>query len=257
MRTEVVSRLRVTFGVDGPLSYVSVLDFGRLWERLLRRADVPIAYSQGFNPQARMQFAAALPVGYSSACELVDLYLSEDLAPEAFLAQARPQCPPGLTLLAAETVPVKGPTPQALMRSAEYDVAVWADAGPEAVHAAIADVLGRETILRLRRKKKGQMGEYDLRALIYAIQPVEGGSLASDDQHHGLTMHLRCGSHGAGRPEEILDEFARGPAALAITRRTIRRTRLIWDAADDGPSHDALGDAQGASSEDEEETGIE
>ena len=149
MRTEVVARLRVTFGVDSPLSYVSVLDFGRLWERLLRRANVPIAYSQGFNPQARLQFAAALPVGYSSDCELVDLYLAEELAPEVFLALMRPQCPPGLSLIAAEVVPVKGPTPQAKMRAAEYDVALWTETGPEAVGAAIADVLGRETILRL------------------------------------------------------------------------------------------------------------
>ena len=54
-----VQRTRVTFGLAGPLVYASVLDLGRLWERLLRRAGMPLAYSRGFSPHPRFQFASA------------------------------------------------------------------------------------------------------------------------------------------------------------------------------------------------------
>jgi radical SAM-linked protein len=77
MRTGVEQRLRIIYGIEGALSYASVLDIGRLWERLLHRSGMPLAYTQGFNPHPRMQFAAALAVGYTSSYEVLDLLLSE------------------------------------------------------------------------------------------------------------------------------------------------------------------------------------
>ena len=55
-------RIRVTFGKGQQLKYISHLDLARTWERVFRRARLPVAYSQGFNPRPRFQLAAALPV---------------------------------------------------------------------------------------------------------------------------------------------------------------------------------------------------
>jgi len=72
-------RLRITFSKTGPLIYIGNLDLHTLWERAARRADLALAYSQGFHPQPKIQFAAPLPLGFSSVCELLDMRLNQDV----------------------------------------------------------------------------------------------------------------------------------------------------------------------------------
>ncbi|MCL4464985.1 MAG: TIGR03936 family radical SAM-associated protein, partial [Chloroflexi bacterium] len=76
-----VQRLRVSFSRGEAAKYVSHLDLARLWERALRRARLPVAYSAGFTPHARLAFAAPLAVGITASAELVDVYLSELVPP--------------------------------------------------------------------------------------------------------------------------------------------------------------------------------
>ena len=87
------SRLRVTYAVDEPLCYTSVLDMGRHWERMVRRARLPLAYSQGFHPHPRLLFAAPLPVGYRATRELLDLYLLHAVEPAEASAALERQSP--------------------------------------------------------------------------------------------------------------------------------------------------------------------
>ncbi len=217
MLGEGVQRLRVTFGVDGPLRYISVLDMGRLWERLLRRAGVPLAYTQGFNPHPRLQFASALPVGYSSECELLDLWLAERMESAEFAARASDQAPQGLTILQVEEVPLRAPAPQALVHAAHYRVRLWTEAPRAEVERALGQLLAQPSIVR-QRQKKGHLADYDLRPLIQEIRYV-----SSAGGCHELYMILRAGAEGSGRPEEVLNALG-----LQGTQYTIRRVRLIW-----------------------------
>src|SRR5258707_4321734 len=66
-------RIRITFAKQGALRYTGHLDLHKIWERTARRADLDLIYSQGFHPQPKMQLAAALPLGFSSRCELLDM----------------------------------------------------------------------------------------------------------------------------------------------------------------------------------------
>ena len=72
-------RLRARFAKRESLKYISHLDLARTWERVFRRAGLPVVYSQGFNPRPRFQIAAALPVGVTGQSELLDIWLSEPL----------------------------------------------------------------------------------------------------------------------------------------------------------------------------------
>lgn len=222
MRNETVQRLRLTFGVSSPICYASVLDMGRLWERLLRRARVPLAYTQGFNPHPRLQFADALPVGYDSVCELLDMWLAERQDLAAFTQAVAQQAPAGLSVLAAEEVALNAVSPQSTMRQAEYRVALDTGSSRDDLAAAVERILAQPSIIR-RRIKKGELAEYDLRPLLYEIALL--------DEHDGqqmLRLLLRCGSQGAGRPEEVV-------AALELPIRAfhILRTRLIWGAVEE------------------------
>jgi radical SAM-linked protein len=68
------------------IRYISHLDMTRAWERMLRRARLPLAYSEGFNPRPRLAFAAPLPVGVLSLADIVEFVLSQPLEPELVLA---------------------------------------------------------------------------------------------------------------------------------------------------------------------------
>lgn len=217
VRTNIVQRLRVKYGVEDPIVYASVLDMGRLWERLLRRARIPVAYTQGFSPHPRLQFASALPVGYSSECELLDVLIAKRLDPSDFLAATRPQAPTGLNIICVGEQPLKAELPQASMRAAQYRVRFWSPAAASEIKDALDGLLAKSSIIR-RRMKKGRMADYDLRPLVEDIRYVssEGGC-------HGLDMLLRSGPGGSGRPEEVIAEMG-----LNITHYAIHRVRLIW-----------------------------
>src|SRR5512133_2905366 len=118
-------RVRMTYARQDALRYVSHLDMQTVWERTLRRAGVPLAYSQGFNPRPRLHLASALPLGFLSRCELTDFWLNyppETPAPDldALKRQVQASAPPGLEIQSAELVALNEPALQTQVQSAEY-----------------------------------------------------------------------------------------------------------------------------------------
>jgi radical SAM-linked protein len=89
-------RIRITFIKQGALRYTGHLDLHRLWERAARRAGLPLAYSQGFHPQPKMNMAAALPLGFSSRCEVMDMRLERDMSLEDLPTRLNETLPSGL-----------------------------------------------------------------------------------------------------------------------------------------------------------------
>ncbi|NLX37787.1 MAG: DUF2344 domain-containing protein [Chloroflexi bacterium] len=218
MQTEAVQRLRITYGVDGPLRYLSVLDMGRLWERLLRRARLPLAFTQGFNPHPRMAFAAPLPVGYSSTHEVLDVYLGAIVAPEGALAAICAESPVGLCLQSVVEVPLSAPPMQAIMRAAAYEVAAWSAASPEQMRQCLQWALDSDALL-YERVRAGRTQSIDLRPLLLKARYL------GQDEAHRLELTMVCSPQGAGRPEELLAALEIGESHWAVCR-----SRLYWDA---------------------------
>src|SRR5712692_11476874 len=104
--TPVMRRFRLTFSKGEPVRYISHLDLMRTWERILRRAGLKLAHSQGFNPRPRLVFAAPLSVGVTSEAEIVDVDLEEELVAEELVSRVRPALPPGIHVLSAHEVPI-------------------------------------------------------------------------------------------------------------------------------------------------------
>jgi hypothetical protein len=117
-----VQRLRLTFTKEEPIRYIGHLDVVRLWERACRRAALPLAYTLGFTPHPRLQFAAPLALGVTGDAEVLDAFLTARLAPEEFVARIGAALPPGSRALSAREVPLLDPAVAARLRWAEYRV---------------------------------------------------------------------------------------------------------------------------------------
>src|SRR5829696_6634261 len=109
-------RLRVTFSRGDLLRYITHLDLMRAWERALKRAALPVAYSEGFTRHPQIQLAAPLPVGATAMGELMDVFLDEPMQPHEFKARLRRQTPPGLTVVDVQEAPLAWPSLQSLVR---------------------------------------------------------------------------------------------------------------------------------------------
>ena len=210
-------RLRLTYAKGEALKYISHLDLQRTWERAFRRARLPMAYSQGFNPRPRFQMASALPVGVSGRSELLDIWLVEPLSGEDVLSRLRPVLPGGLEVLSAEEVELRTPALQAQMRAADYQAEIHTAEPAGAIEGRIEALMASQAIPR-RRMQKGEWQTYDLRPLIQVVT-VE----AAAEGAIRLAMRLEASPRGAGRPEEVLDALG-----LALSRHRVERTRLYF-----------------------------
>ena len=223
MKSTTQQRLRITFAKGEEIKYISHLDLMRLWERALRRARVPLAYSHGFNPRPQMAVAAPLPVGFTSRGEVMDVVLERRFSPynavstSEFARCLTPHLPPGLALLSVEEVHSKLPSLQSQVCAAEYRVTVsWVGSEEEMEGKLLAEqvrqLLSAGQLPRQRRDK-----DYDLRPLIEDLW-VEG----KEADGWVLGMRLRAGSQGTGRPDEVLDALG-----LAEKPHVVRRERLL------------------------------
>src|SRR5579883_1257909 len=114
-----VQRLRVQYARGRELQYVGHLDMLRFWERTLRRAHAPVAYSEGFTPHPQINLGAPLAVGQTGRAELIDVFLADAWPPERFRQALTPQLPPGLSITHVVSVPLEEPSLQSQLRAAE------------------------------------------------------------------------------------------------------------------------------------------
>jgi radical SAM-linked protein len=205
-------RLRITFAKGEPIKYISHLDLMRTWERALRRAQVPLAYSEGFNPRPKISIAAPLPVGFTGRGEVMDIVLSRRTSPYSFVKRLKPHLPPGLEILSVEEVYLSLPSLQSQMRYAEYRVVVESEETMAEVEKWVEQVLSAQSLPR-QRERKGRVTEYDLRPLIDDLW-IEGREGAA----YVLGMRLRSDSQATGRPDEVLEVMGLGEVPRSIER---------------------------------------
>lgn len=218
-------RHRITFGTHRTLAYVSVLELGTLWERTLRRAQVPLKYSQGYNPRPRMHFAAPLPVGCGSEADLLDIELDEPRTAGAIAAALTGVTPPNLTVIEVEAVDKDEPALSEQLVETIYRVKVR-DVERQTVAAAVARLLEAKTWPMPKRGRKHRGKSYDLRSLIHEVRLEP----ATEGLWIDLWMRLKAQPGATGRPDEVLK-------ALELTGvpRRCTRVRLILQSSESSP----------------------
>jgi radical SAM-linked protein len=205
-------RVQITFSKQGALRYIGHLDLHKLWERAARRAGLPLSYSRGFHPQPRISLAAALPLGFSSRAELIDMRLNEELHPREILERLKDNLPDGIRVGCVERVDERAPALQTLARSALYEARLASPADAGELEGRIGRLLDRSSIPRTRRGKP-----YDLRPLVE--------ELTLTLEAHGeavVKMRLAAREGATGRPEEVLEELG-----IPLEQARIERMRLV------------------------------
>lgn len=201
-------RIRIRFAKTSAMRFTGHLDLFRTWERTIRRAGLPLAYSQGFNPHPKMALACALPLGFTSEAEVIDIWLETDGDLSAVQGALEKAAPPGIQIQALEEVDSRLPALQTVVDTAEYEITLL-EACPK-LDERLAALLASETLPRQRRGK-----DYDLRPLIESVERLD------DDPRTGFARMravLAAREAATGRPEELLEALGIDPLAARVHR---------------------------------------
>ena len=197
-------RIRMEFSKGEQVRFLSHLDMMKVLDRAVRRAGIPISFSEGFNPHPKMSFASALPVGVTSEREYIDINLGKDMHADEAAAGLAGVLPEGITISGAKVVPDKSPSLMAVVNRAEYRVTVTREGAldNEALSSGITGLLDCPEIMIMKRTKKGQQ----LKNIRPGIKEFTGQVIGDRVQFSILTV---TGSAGNVRPEEVVEALAR------------------------------------------------
>ncbi len=175
-----VQRIRLKFGKLGDMSLISHLDLHRFFQRAVRRAALPIAYTEGFNPLPRISIAKALPLGQTSNAEFVDFELTATIPVEEFEQRFSAELDADLPIYAINEIEVHSPSLDSVLEVAEYTLTL-AFITPSDRHAAdIMDllegasycVLAATSIQMPKVSKSGRNQMLELRDRIFTINVI-------------------------------------------------------------------------------------
>lgn len=196
--------IRVKFRRGDEVKFISHLDLMKVFERAIRRARLPIAYSQGFNPHPGMVFGLPLSVGVTSEAEYGDFELTDDgLSMDEFMERLNSQLPLGLEILSAKPRQTKKNI-MATISASEYIVVVGTEFAidEKAFQAELKKFLSQKEII-VKKKTKSGIKDTDIRSMIFDVdfqlQPMGTFNIIK------FTMLLSAGSKANLKPELLVE----------------------------------------------------
>jgi radical SAM-linked protein len=209
----VKQRLRIHFTRDESLKFIGHLDMARTWQRIARRANLPLAYSEGFNPQPRLTFAAALQVGCTSDHEELDMVLSPACQIDDVQVQLDRALPAGMKVVSITEMVYNAPALQMQLIATEFKITVEGEGVIGLLNERVAQFINATEVMRERRGKP-----YNLRPLVQMLTL----ELAGTDRAV-IRSRLQATQEGTGRPDELAAALGLDPAAVKI-----KRTKLLF-----------------------------
>ncbi len=184
----------------------------------MRRAGLPVAMSQGFNPHPKMAPTSSLPVGQTSRSEVIEVTLTEPVDPAEFTRRVNAAMPGGLRVTRAKEVSDEAASPASVVSGAMYEArpvegsVEHAGADPGSVAGAVRRFLDAGEVVVTRKSDKGER-RVDLRPLVHDLS-FEGGV---------LRMTLAAGREGTARPADLLTALGFDPADWTVERTGLYR----------------------------------
>jgi radical SAM-linked protein len=235
----VVQRLRIRYAKRGRLRFTSHRDFARVFERAIRRSQVPIAFSAGFSPHPKVSYAGAAPTGVASEAEYLEIGLAEQRDPAVVATALDAALPAGIDIVSV----VDAADSQTKTLAERIEASQWRLWLPEVsvadAQAAVERLMALVTAPVERPTKDGTR-TVDVRATILSATVVAGASGANPGELNGQCATLEVvvrHSSPAVRPDDILTAL-RTISALS-TPVTPVVTRLAQGLLDDTSPEDA------------------
>ncbi|MBW4419048.1 MAG: TIGR03960 family B12-binding radical SAM protein [Myxacorys californica WJT36-NPBG1] len=199
-----VQRIRVRLGKVGDMALLSHLDMMRLFDRVVRRAAIPIAFTQGFHPSPRIVAANALPLGVTSSGEIVDFELTRSLDLEDFRHKLSTHLPANLPVYAVEEVSLKTPAATQILEKAEYEITV--DVAAQSAFSNwqtwVESVLSQAEVWLEQKTKSGKVHQINGRDRLFSLSLI---NISPNSSKAVLRYIGSCRNDGTMlRPEQVV-----------------------------------------------------
>lgn len=201
-------RLHVIFRKGEESRFLSHLDLMSTLEFSMRRARLPVELSEGFNPRPRMSLVAPLPLGYTGEREILEILLSEPLAPEEVQERLNAAVPRGIAIREVVEVPSEGKSAASKLLSASYIIELPHQV--EDLPQRLAAIL-QERSIEVEEERDRTIRRRNIRPLILALEAESPSAFSLTAAYEGGTV----------RPEQILDLLEIPRDGARITRREI------------------------------------
>lgn len=226
-----MNEIRIKFSKGEEVKYISHLDLMRTFERALRRAELPVSYSQGFNPHPHLVFGLPLSVGVTSNAEYADIGFEREIEPDTVKKMLNISLPQGLTVIDACKKNDKGNI-MALIGAASYDIDIFfnqicmCDNIQTYIHSKLNEFVELNEI-NGEKNTKGVIKNINIKPLIISInlESVEKNAKRSYTNIYNrasLSVLVRAGSKANLKPDVLADAFCKfariNPAFYSINR---------------------------------------
>ena len=208
-------KLWIKFTKEGYMKYISHLDLMRLFQRSFRRCNIPIKYSQGFNPQPKMTIANPLALGIESSEEFMEIELEERIPEKEFINTMNRDLPEGIKIVDAKYVDSKNSIATFIDWS-YYQIQFTANniSNLDILEASIARLLEKDELIIEKEKRKGNKTitkEENIRPLIGNIAVSKDKTVAVSDSTYQVTINclLKSGDRGNLKPSDFLKALSK------------------------------------------------
>jgi len=219
-------RLKITKGEE--LRFISHLDYVRAITRAVRRAKLPAAYSEGFNPHMKVAFASALAVGVTSEAEYMDLDMVDQPAPGGVIARLNAVLPCGIQAQEAGYIGERAAALMAVVDKTDYQIVIpITDVfSPTEAQMSLTRFAEAEKVVYIRQSPKGKRF-IDLKQ--YLAGPLE---MKISPQNVQLSLSIKMTSGGSVKPSEVLDVLVSDFGFPVQSQTALIHRTALWAAVD-------------------------
>ena len=212
--------VRIWFKKMGMSRYVSHLDLMRAMSRTLRRARVPLWYTEGFNPHPYMTFSLPLSLGMESLCESMDIRIEGDSTNEEIFDMLKGSMPPGIEIISVDE-PEFDPK---YIAFGEFDLLFDCDKKADEIKSLIEDMLSKDELIV---QKLGKKGRHKVLKDINLIEFIKEYKVSAMGERVKLTITLPAGSTTNVNPSLLADEVQKNAGDIGYT--IIRKKLMVED----------------------------
>ena len=209
-------KVRIKFSKQGVMKFIGHLDVMRYFQKAIRRAEIPIVFTEGFSPHMIMSFASPLGVGLTSSAEYMDIEVSQEIPSREAVSRLNAVMVEGMQVLSYRRIEEgKAGKAMSLVATADYTLGFRSGHEPKQKWKDKIDTFMAQPSIDIVKKTKKSEKEVDIKPMIYEM------GLADHDR---IFMRLAAGSAANLKPELVMEAFA-GYMGISLTEFALEINR--------------------------------